>query len=94
MLYSLIARHDVSANPDALPVSPSLIFIQRSFSDNYDPTIFINKEKVIDVEAYASEYKAGLKSVLTEIFDKEHAFVQTENPKTCQYCAYRELCGK
>ena len=94
MLYSLIARHDVSTNPDALPVSPSLIFIQRSFSDNYDPTIFINKEKVIDVEAYASEYKAGLKSVLTEIFDKEHAFVQTENPKTCQYCAYRELCGK
>lgn len=94
MLYSLIVRHDTSANPEKLPVSPALIFIQRSFSDNYDPTITINKEKVTDVENYSTEYQAGLKSVLTEIFDKRHAFVQTENVKTCQYCAYRELCGK
>lgn len=50
MLYSLLVRNDTRLNPENTPVSPSLIFIQRSFSDNYDPTIVVGKEKVLDIK--------------------------------------------
>ncbi len=94
MLYSLIVSGDNNCNRESLPVSPALIFIQHAFSDDYDPTILINKEKVTDVEKYATEYTDGLKGLLSEMFDKEHPFVPTDNAKICQYCAYRKLCGK
>jgi CRISPR/Cas system-associated exonuclease Cas4 (RecB family) len=39
-----------------------------------------------------SEIEKSLKEVLTEIFDTEKAFVQTEDEKTCKFCLFNKLC--
>lgn len=39
-----------------------------------------------------SEFEARLKAVLTEIFNPEVPFSQTENTDNCKYCSYKDLC--
>lgn len=94
MLYSLIVRNSKELNPHSLPVSPALIFIQRAFSDQYDPTIYINKVKVIDVAEYSEDYHCGMQNLVEEIYNKDISFHPTENNRHCEYCAYKALCGK
>lgn len=94
MLYALLVASDKGLNPDGLPVSPALIFIQRSFSENYDPTIYINKVKVADVKEFAGPYAACMESLLAEIYDAGRKFTPTPQRALCEYCPYRELCGR
>ncbi len=94
MLYSLYVRNSNKFNPQNLPVSPSLIFIQRSFNEDYDPTVFVGKEKVIDIKDYEDEYNAYLDNLVNEIFNPEIPFTPTVNTENCKYCPYIKLCGK
>lgn len=94
MLYSLIARKCKELNPYGLPVSPALIFIQHAFSEQYDPTIYINKVKVIDVAEYEEDYRKGMQQLVEEIYNPGISFQSTANDKHCEYCAYKALCGK
>ena len=94
MLYSLYVRRDARFNPAQSPVSPSLIFIQRAFSEDYDPTILVGKSKVTDIADYAEEYEAGLNELVNEIFDPQVPFCPTCNAKSCEYCPYKKLCAK
>ena len=94
MLYSRIARKCKELNPYGLPVSPALIFIQHAFSEQYDPTIYINKVKVIDVAEYEEDYRKGMQQLVEEIYNPGISFQPTANDKHCEYCAYKALCGK
>lgn len=92
MLYSTIVRHDMNFNPNGISVSPALIFIQKSFTENYDPTLYIGKEKILDIEDYEKEFKDGIQKVLSDIFNKTLPFYPTDNEKTCTFCPYKEIC--
>lgn len=94
MLYSLIVRTDSQLNPASSPVSPALLFIQRTFGDNYDPTVSIGKQKVIDINDYAADYRALLASLIGEIYNPDVPFSPTGDNKRCQNCPYCALCGK
>lgn len=94
MLYSLYVSRDMRLNPMKFPVSPSLIFIQRSFSEDYDPTIFVGKSKVTDIADYAEVYEAKLNELVNEIFNPKVPFFPTCNSKSCEYCPYKKLCAK
>lgn len=94
MLYSLYVSRDMRLNPMKFPVSPSLIFIQRSFSEDYDPTIFVGKSKVTDIADYAEVYEAKLNELVNEIFNPKVPFFPTCNSKNCEYCPYKKLCAK
>ena len=94
MLYSMIARNDRKLNPQALPVSPALIFIQRAFGENYDPVISLGRQRINDVEEYQAEFGEGLKALVANIYDRKEAFAPTANLKICTYCPYKPLCGR
>lgn len=94
MLYSVIIRNDKHINPASSPVSPALLFIQRTFGDKYDPTIIIGKQKVRDIQEYATAYISKLQSLITEIYSPNKQFVPTEDTSRCRTCPYRSLCGK
>ena len=93
LLYSLIVRTSKEYNPDDLPVSPALLFIQHSGADNYDPTLFFGKERIADVRDYAEEYETRFMQVLTEIYEPSIPFIPTDNPRICATCPYRQLCN-
>ncbi len=94
MLYSIIVRNKKEYNPNDLPVSPALLFIQHAHGDDYDPVIKIAGNKVLDVEVYQDMYMDNLKAVLHEMFSSDQRFVPVKDESVCQYCPYKDkLCG-
>ena len=93
MLYASLVRKDKEYNPEQLPVSPSLLFIQHSAAENYDPTLCINKEKIADIQDYMTPFIEGIERIFAEIYDPEQDFHPTDNRDNCEYCPYKHLCG-
>ena len=93
LLYSIIVREDKRLNPASLPVSPALLFIQHTMSEDYDPTLFLGRDKINDIQDYAAEFRENLEKLVSEIFEPQRPFVPTEDKKTCGHCPYRQLCG-
>lgn len=93
MLYAMAVSRDGRLNPDRLPVSPALMFIQRTQQDDYDPTIIIGKEPVADIEEYADEFTDRLKATVSSMFEPEEPFRPTQDRALCARCPYRGMCG-
>lgn len=92
MLYSLIVAQDSLLNPAHSPVSPGLMFIQQTGSDNYDPTITFGKTPILDASVYATEFTDGLQALITEICDTSVPFSPTEDTSRCSTCPFATLC--
>ncbi len=52
------------------------------------------KGKVENAAYFLDEYTRHLKALLTEIFDPEEPFDQTDDERKCIFCAYKEICGR
>mgnify|MGYP002167042953 FL=1 len=94
MLYAIIIRHDKKYNPEQLPVSPALLFIQHSSDDDYDPTIMIGKDIVDDVEKYEEDFSRHITDIVSEILEPTQPFYPTSDKAVCEYCQYRKICGR
>lgn len=93
MVYAMIIRHQQEINPGSLPVSPALIFIQQASGKDYDPTLTLGKDKIIDIEDYLTDFKERLQHLLSEIFDPNTAFSPATDHARCLGCPYAQLCG-
>ncbi len=76
------------------PVSPALFFVHKSNTEDYDPTIVFNRERVTDFSRFKEEFQKKLQSVLEELFNPGIPFRPTSVPKICAYCDYKQLCGR
>lgn len=92
MLYSLIVRYDKKYNPDLLPVSPALLFIQHAKEENYDPTLLLTKEKIIDIATWKDDFINGIKQLIADILNPSMNFNPTDNIKQCDTCPYHQIC--
>lgn len=70
------------------------IYYLRSIFNNFDPTITLNKEKITDISDFFDEFTNRLNACLQEIFDENIPFTQTPQEKNCQWCAFKEVCGR
>ncbi|MFT6971718.1 MAG: hypothetical protein ACJAXX_002292, partial [Roseivirga sp.] len=41
-----------------------------------------------------NEFEDQLQQMVKEIYDTTVPFVQTEDVKRCEYCAYKKICGR
>lgn len=93
MLYSMIVRDSAEHNPQNLPVSPALLFIQHTKEDGYNPIISIGKDKILDIRNYTDEFRERLAAVVSHIFDPSEPFQPTADSGTCDRCPYAAMCG-
>lgn len=93
-LYASIVKHHPQLNPAQLPVSPALLFIQQTAGEDYDPTLLLEKEKVLDIGVHDAKFKENLQQLLSEIYNPSIPFAPTSELKRCTYCAYRQLCDR
>ena len=82
-----------------LKVAPALLYIHRAASEDYSPVIEMGearKEKipVDDFSVFEEELRESLDSLLSEIFNPEESFTQTEVARNCEYCDFKALCKK
>lgn len=92
LLYALIASKDKRLNKAALPVSPAILYIQRTQNEGYDPTLSFGKEKITDVTIYRDDFKQHLQQKLSEIMNTSEDFKPTEDHLRCTTCPYAQLC--
>ena len=90
-LYSLLYQTK-TGNTD--PIQPGLYLVKKFFEDNFDYRISQDKQIVEDFNEMKEEFMQNLTRVLTDLFNPQNNFRQTEEVKFCEYCAYRGICGK
>ena len=78
--------------PDKV-LSPGIYFMRKSFQD-FSSTVTCNKQEITDISVYFEEFESLFNEKIAELFNKEIPFMQTENVKNCQYCPFREMCGR
>ena len=93
ILYSLIVSRSKRWNPANHPVSPALLFIKQAATNDYDPTLLIDKHPISDVTVYEEEFLTKLKETLADIYSPNVPFTPTDDRKKCELCPYRMLCG-
>ncbi|WP_296702200.1 PD-(D/E)XK nuclease family protein, partial [Algoriphagus sp.] len=97
MFYGLIYQE---TNPqNTLPLKPAIFNLREMFGDDFNPYLQFKlprKEGAVvnDYRQFEEEYKTGLKALLEDIYNPEIPFDQTEDVKKCEYCPYREICGR
>jgi CRISPR/Cas system-associated exonuclease Cas4 (RecB family) len=97
MFYGLIYQATYPQN--TAPLKPAIINLKEIFSDDFNPYLQLREPRKSGIELnnyrdYEEEYKAGLKGLLEEMYDSAVPFSQTEDLKKCEYCPYREMCGR
>ena len=93
ILYSLIVSRSKEWNAANDPVSPALLFIKQAATNDYDPTLLIDKHPISDVTVYEEEFLTKLKHTLADIYSPDTPFTPTDDRKKCELCPYRMLCG-
>ena len=93
ILYSLIVSGSKEWNAANDPVSPALLFIKQAATNDYDPTLCIDKHPISDVTVYEEEFLTKLKETVADMYSPDAAFTPTDDKKKCELCPYRMLCG-
>lgn len=80
-------------------VQPGIYYMRSLFSNTFDAGIYrridrMKTEHIGDFAIYSAEFENGLRCCLDEIFGTEIPFVQTPNGKACEYCHFKDICGK
>lgn len=93
MLYSYIVRHSRALNPTSLPVSPALLFVQKTRTDGYTPVLSIADRQISDIKDVEPEYIAALTQLIRDIMNPQLPFAPTENADSCKHCPFLSICG-
>jgi ATP-dependent helicase/DNAse subunit B len=97
MFYGLIYR---ATNPDnTLPLKPAIFNLREMFGDDFNPYLqqkqpYKTGVEVNDYREFEAEYKEALTTLLEDIYNPEIPFDQTDDLKKCEYCPYKEICGR
>ena len=92
-LQAFLYSHIVRLKYKDHPVSPALLFIQHAGTDDYDPTLCLNREPVVDIADISERYMQHLDAIISDIFNPSISFMPTEDTQRCQNCPYASLCG-
>lgn len=80
------------------PIQPGLFNSKDLFSNQFDTLLTQSVDRksrsVLDYGDFEEEFTEVLGYLLTEIFNTEVPFTQTEDEQKCQYCTYKNICNK
>ncbi|WP_420580972.1 PD-(D/E)XK nuclease family protein [Reichenbachiella sp.] len=80
------------------PIQPGLFNSKDLFDDKFDAlitqTIDRKNRIVLNYADFEEDFKEVLLYLLTELFNPNIPFSQTEDEQKCQYCTYKQICNK
>ncbi|MFN3997857.1 PD-(D/E)XK nuclease family protein [Algoriphagus sp.] len=92
MLYAYFYQY---RNPNnKLPLKPAIFNIKDIYDPKFNPFLVLDGEEFGNFMEYQEEFELGLKGLLAEMFDPDKPFDQTDDLKKCEYCPYKEICGR
>ncbi len=54
----------------------------------------LDGQRITDANYYAQDFFDQLTEIMESLFDKSIPFTHTNNVKMCEYCPYKQLCGR
>ncbi|MDR3251832.1 MAG: PD-(D/E)XK nuclease family protein [Tannerella sp.] len=76
-------------------IQPAVYHVRELFGQSaFDPAIRLGDETVTDFGRCFTDFELSLRACLDEIFDRNKPFTQTPVVKNCEYCTFREICGR
>ena len=87
LVYAWIYRKQ---SGQKVAITPGIISL-KSANGRFMPVVF--PENTGQEEAFLHT-EALLRQLVSEILDEGSPFVQTENPKVCEYCDFKNLCNR
>lgn len=80
------------------PIQPGIYYMRTLFSNDFDASVYQkegrNKHRVENVTDCLPDFEANMRSCLEEIFTSDAPFTQTPTGKACEYCQFKDICGK
>ena len=92
LLYACIIGENGNSNPNHLPVSTGLLYVQSATKDEYSPLLNIKGSPICDASQHLEQFKQGLSSLIGEILDPNKPFHLTANTRHCERCPYYNFC--
>ncbi|MBO7231145.1 MAG: PD-(D/E)XK nuclease family protein [Bacteroidaceae bacterium] len=77
-------------------VSPNLFYVHKNCEgvDRRDFVVDVKDQPITDISTIKQDFLERLNAVLVEIFDRNIPFSPTEEAKRCEFCDYKNICGK
>lgn len=91
MLYAWVYERK---NNSTYTLQSGLVNRKDLFKSDFEYGLQMDKKLVRDVRPLLPEFEDHFVKLLTEIFDKQTPFDQTDNLKTCEYCSFKEICSR
>jgi len=79
-------------NPEK-KLTPAIYYLRSIFS-NFNPSVTFKKQQIEDISSFSDEFIPLFNACLEEIFDEKVPFTQTQQEKNCQWCIFKEVCGR
>jgi hypothetical protein len=90
VLYALLYRSNTRSKE--LKIVPGLINRMNLFDKDFHFGLKIGKKYVSDVEPLLPEFEVHLKILLSELYNPEVPFDQTDVVEACRFCPYQGIC--
>jgi CRISPR/Cas system-associated exonuclease Cas4 (RecB family) len=90
LLYSWILRKTVASGKN---VQPLIYPVLNLNDDSFDFHIRM-QNKAVQITELESAIEFGIKNLISEMYDENVVFRQTEFTERCRTCPYREICRK
>jgi CRISPR/Cas system-associated exonuclease Cas4 (RecB family) len=91
MMYAWVF---VKKNKGNYQVQPGLLNRRDIFRSDFQYGLLLGQHLLTDVTALLPEFEEQLIKLLNEVYDIKAAFTQTENAATCEYCSFKDICGR
>ncbi len=85
----------------AYRIMPCLMSIREHFVGNYVPALWLQDDKnartyskIEDITPYLYDFQKKLSEVLTQLFDPNLPFTQTDDREICGHCPYVSICHR
>ncbi len=69
-----------------ITISPAIYYLKSVFND-FEPSIFLNKEKIANIIPLLDEFSEQLNQCIQEVFDPNVPFIQSSEPHYCTWCS-------
>jgi len=82
-------------------ILPGIYDIRTMSGNNFNPNLFYKPDRDTNLEVDSKvieellpEFETFLSNLISEIFNIEIDFIQTENQNSCTYCDYKQICSR
>jgi PD-(D/E)XK nuclease superfamily protein len=79
------------------PITPGVYSVRKIYDKNFDYRITqTEKPKLVinDFNEISEDFNKNLNELVSDVFNPEISFTQTEETKNCEYCAFSKICHR